>query len=670
MTETLIPPAADASAPADVRASSTWQRAEDWFTRQHEPAFGRPHRLLEPSTSSDGALVATTGLVLDELVGAPHQQVHVLADGELRRLGDGVASTPRFSPDGRHLAVLVADGAPSQRQVAVVRVDELDGPVTVAARVPGSVEQLAWSPDGTALVLGVAELGADLAGGQGSGTLGTVETDVPTWHPSVEDGTEPTGWRSAWVLDVATGEVERWSTEGTNVWEVSWLGSQSLLAIVSSTPDESAWYDARLVRLDRDGDLTELHRSDVQLGWPSAAPAGDRVAVVQAICSDRWVVAGDLLVGPVGGELARADTLGTDVTTTSWIDADRIGFAGPRGLGTVVGVHDVATGTTTELWSSLESGCGHRYPEVAFAADGSAVIVEDGYSRASRVLRVPADGGAPVVLHDHAHAGTDHVVAAAGTAEAVSWTAPDGTTIEGFLCLPDGPGPHPLVVNIHGGPVWAFRNCWSMFYAYVPFLVSQGYAVLNPNPRGSSGRGQEFAAMVFGDMGGADTDDVLSGIDALVERGIVDPARVGLTGASYGGYMSSWLVTRDQRFAAAVPTAPVTNWYSQHFTSNIPFFDRLFLDGDPALPGDRFHERSPVMHAGRARTPCLNVAGARDRCTPPGQAREFHQALVEHGVESVLVTYPEEGHGVKAFPALIDYCARMLGWFERHMPTR
>src|SRR5690606_16925121 len=120
-------------------------------------------------------------------------------------------------------------------------------------------------------------------------------------------------------------------------------------------------------------------------------------------------------------------------------------------------------------------------------------------------------------------------------------------------------------------------------------LVARGYAVLNPNPRGSAGRGQDFARMVFGDMGGADTGDFTSAVDALVERGIVDADRVGLIGASYGGFMSAWLVTQDQRWAAAVPTAPVTDWYSQHFTSNIPSFDALFLDGDPEVPGDRFH---------------------------------------------------------------------------------
>lgn len=133
--------------------------------------------------------------------------------------------------------------------------------------------------------------------------------------------------------------------------------------------------------------------------------------------------------------------------------------------------------------------------------------------------------------------------------------------------------------------------------------------------------------------------------------------------------MSCWLVTQDQRFAAAVPISPTTNWHSQHHTSNIGAFDTIFLDDDPYAAGGRHYDRSPVMYAARARTPTLLIAGARDRCTPPGQAVEFHSALREHGVESRLAIYPREGHGVRAFPARVDAAARLLGWFERHMPA-
>jgi len=204
----------------------------------------------------------------------------------------------------------------------------------------------------------------------------------------------------------------------------------------------------------------------------------------------------------------------------------------------------------------------------------------------------------------------------------------------------------------------------------VPLLVSRGYAVLLPNPRGSSGRGQAFAAAVVGDMGGADTHDYLSGIDAMIERGIADPARIGTMGVSYGGFMSAWLVTQDQRFKAAVAGSPVTDWYSFTFTTNIPRWGLWFLDNaDPEEIGNQVHTRSPVMHASRARTPTLLTAGVKDRCTPASQAMEFYQALISHGVDSELVIYPGEGHGVRRFPAVTDYLTRLVTWFERYMPA-
>jgi len=644
----------------DIRGNETWQRVEEHFRRLHEPQFGRPHRLLEITAGADASQVAVTGLVYDELDGLPRQVAYRLVDGELVPLGETSSSTrqPKLSPDGSRVLVLSDANEKGVFQLVV------DG--VAAPEVPGTIEYADWSPDGCRVLLGVAGRGADLSGGQGSGTTKAVAEDLPAWHPTVDAGASEESWRSLWVFDVETQELTRWSPPHVNVWESAWFG-QDALVVASPAPDEGAWYTATLQRLSSDGTLATLYTPQVQLGWPSASPAGSSYAVVEAVCSDRWVVAGDLLVSSGGAEPERVDTLGVDVTTTRWIDAGRIGLAGIRGLETVVAIHDVAAQKTTEVWSSTETSCGTRHPEVAWTGDGRCVLVEEGYAQPQRIISLT--DGDPQVLLETANDGTAYLLGVAGSAEAVAWSAPDGTRIEGILCTPSGEGPHPLIINIHGGPVWSFRNLWSMFYAWTPVFVAAGYAVLSPNPRGSSGRGQDFARQVFGDMGGADTHDFTSAVDALVERGIVDPARVGLTGGSYGGYMSSWLVTQDQRWAAAVPVSPVTNWYSQHFTSNIPYFDALFLDGDPEVPGDKFHSRSPVAHASKVTTPCLNIAGALDRCTPPTQAQEFHQALLEHGVESQLAIYPQEGHGVRSFPALTDFCSRVLGWFETHMPA-
>lgn len=647
--------------------SEAWQAAEQHFRRLHEPALGRPHRLLEPHVTADGTSVAVTGVVYDELAGLPRQGVYLVDGGSLRQLAAAVgpARQARFSPDGTRLAFLADPAADGRFQLHLVDCADPGARPQAAPPVPGTAEYCAWSPDGTKVLLGVAGLGADLAGQQGSGTTAQpARQDVPGWFPQVDAGAAEDSWRSLWIYDLTAGQLRKLSPDGLNVWEAAWLGSSAVAAVTSPAPGESAWYTAVLTRLGLDGGVAELRRSPVQLGLPAGSPDGSCVAVVEAVCSDRGVIAGDLLVGTAGGALERIDTGGVDVTAVQWADGGRLGLLGIRGLETVAVLYDARTGKCTEVWTSTATSCGYRYPDGAWTADGRIVVVEEGYRTPQQVVVL---GAGHRVLADVAHPGTGYLLSVAGTAAPVSWQAPDGLRIEGILCAPPGDGPFPLVVNIHGGPVWAYRNVWSLYYAWTPFLVSRGYAVLSPNPRGSSGRGQDFARMVVGDMGGDDTWDFTSAVDALIARGVADPARIGLMGGSYGGFMSAWLVTQDQRWAAAVPTSPVVNWYSQHFTSNIPHFDTMFLNGQPQQPGSRYHRRSPVLHADRVRTPCLNVAGALDRCAPPTQAQEFHQALLERGVRSALAVYPQEGHGVRAFPALIDYCARVLDWFDQHM---
>lgn len=659
----------------DVRNTQTYIEVAEHLRKLHEPAFGRPHSLSAPHTTSDGERVVAVGAVFDELAGLPRTALFTAVDGELRPVASvpgSSARSPQFSPDGSSLAFLSDRHTSGVFQLFLLNQDEF-GEAVAAHEAPGTVEYARWSPDGHHVLLGVAGLGADLAGAQGSGTINAADRAAESWLPLVETGKETDTWRSLWVYAVETGELTQLSPNGMNCWEAAWCGSGQVVVVASDGPSEDLWYDSTLRLIDLDGDsrttpVRELLRSEVQLGSPIASPNGSHVAIVQAICSDRGLVAGDItLIDLSSGAHTLVDTVGTDVSGLQWIDEERFGYSGQRRLDTVAGLVDVATGQSRELFSTSRS-CGGPYPVVAFTADARVVAVEDGYDLPH--LLVLIDGENHRVLGSVAHAGTDYLMSVGGTARALTWTAPDGTEIDGILCEPSGEGPFPLVVNIHGGPIWAYRNAWSMVYSWVPLLVSRGYAVLHPNPRGSSGRGQDFANQVVGDMGGADTYDFLSGIDALVIQGVVDPDRIGLIGASYGGYMTSWLVTQDQRFAAAVPIAPVTDWYSQTLTSNISRWGLWFLDADLETSGTKAQTRSPALQASQVRTPCLNIAGARDRCTPPGQAREFHQALRGNDVDSALVIYPEEGHGVRAFPAHIDFLTRSLDWFERYMPAQ
>ena len=661
----------------DLRESPEYAAVAEHLRRLHEPAFGRPHHVTDLVTATDASRIVVTGSVYDELDGLPRTALYEVRGGALRALtsGGGSAKAARFAPDGSSLAFL-SDRAEAEVFQLYLLADGQLREARPAPAVPGTVEYLAWSPDGTRILLGVAGLGAEMADAQGSGTVGSGESGLPSWYPEVEAGTPEDAWRGLWLYTPASGELARVSPDGLNVWEAAWSGSGHVLAITSEQPSEDDWYCAVLSRLDiSTGEVTELVRSDVQLGLPAGTSDGRRAAVVEAVCSDRWIVAGELiLLDLVVGTRCAVDTAGADVTAVQWIDGTRLGYIGQRHLDSVAGIAEAGEGplpetiTAKELVASAQSWASWFYPAGAFTSDGRVVVVRDDYDLPQEIAVVGM--GTDQVLASLAHAGTDYIRSVAGSAANVSWSAPDGTQIEGVLCTPPGARPFPLVLHVHGGPIGAYQRSWTMRDHAVPLLVSRGYAVLLPNPRGSSGRGQEFAAAVVGDMGGADTHDYLSGIDAMIERGIADPAWIGTMGVSYGGFMSAWLVTQDQRFKAAVAGSPVTEWYSFTFTTNIPHWGLWFLDNaDPEETGNQVHTRSPVMHASKARTPTLLTAGAKDRCTPAGQAREFYQALISRGVDSELVIYPGEGHGVSRFPAVTDYLTRLVIWFERYMPA-
>lgn len=658
---TVRPPAV---LPRDMRHTTVYGEVEAFHESVHSPAFGQPGDALDLDPHPHDGRIAMTVEVRTALQGTPTQRVAVLDGDDLTVLtgGEGTQTQPRWSPDGRMLAWLSDHKTEGRHQLQLWR----DGEAADGPEVEGTVEYHRWSPDGSRILLGVAGPGADQAGGMGSGTVAEEDaTDDPPWLPVVEGPTRTEGWRRAVVVDVADNSARTLSRADLNVWEAVWKGDGHVLAVCSDgDPGEGAWYTADLRTIDvADGADAVTYRPADQIGWPAASVDGTAVAVVEAVCSDRWIVAGELKLVGDDGTATTLDTAGADVTATGWLADGRIAFAGLRRLDTVLGVVDPATGQAREQLSGFFS-TGRRYPTGAWRADGTAVVVRHAYDTYPEITEVGQDGSTHV-RRSLRHPGADVVDATGGRAGAVTWSAPDGLEVDGILVTPQGPGPHPLVVVVHGGPIWAFTNTWGMFYGLAPLLVTRGFAVLHPNPRGSGGRGQAFARHVVGDMGGADTQDYLSGLDALVERGVVDPDRIVVTGGSYGGFMTSWLITQDDRFAAAAPVAPVTNWYSQHHTSNLQAWDHTFLDRDPRGTG-LFHDRSPLFHADRVTTPTLHIAGQRDRCTPPTQAVEFHRALQEVGVETHLVLYPEEGHGVRNYPALIDHHARLLAFFLHH----
>jgi dipeptidyl aminopeptidase/acylaminoacyl peptidase len=156
-------------------------------------------------------------------------------------------------------------------------------------------------------------------------------------------------------------------------------------------------------------------------------------------------------------------------------------------------------------------------------------------------------------------------------------------------------------------------------------------------------------------------------LDYLVDQGLADATKIALIGHSYGGYLGAWLIGQDQRFTGAVISAPMTNYISQHLLSNISHYVELFLQDDYKNLDGKYMQRSPIIYAHQVNTPTLSLCGALDRCTPAAEATQFHNALLENGVKSVLVNYPLEGHGIKGIPAMLDYSARIFTWLTQHM---
>jgi dipeptidyl aminopeptidase/acylaminoacyl peptidase len=259
-----------------------------------------------------------------------------------------------------------------------------------------------------------------------------------------------------------------------------------------------------------------------------------------------------------------------------------------------------------------------------------------------------------------------------GAQERLCYQAADGLALDGLLILPAGrsraDGPFPLVTWVHGGPDDRHADRF-MLGPHSPgqWLATAGYAVFLPNPRGGTGHGREFAAAVVDAVGGDDWGDILAGIDMLATAGVADPDRLGIGGASYGGFMAAWAVGQTGRFKAALMSAGISDWGMLVGTGEWGTMDAALggscgWEGTGPHPHDRV---SPISFAAQVRTPVLIVHGEDDTNVPLGQAIYFHRALSQYGAEHELVIYPREGHGLAERNHQRDLLLRTRAWFDR-----
>jgi len=665
---------ARAAAPAGLGIDEVRRHVE----RCLEVGSGRPTEIRDLAASRDGRVLVVCAKRHDLPAGPGRSRLYrPAADGALAELAiapeqDDLA-LPRCSPDGAWLACVARAPGALRSAVLLAPLADAGGAPRRIAELGGTVEQLAFSPGGSALLALVADPGVPAAGAQGSGRPAGA-AGSPGREPAIASSADPPGRRRVVLIGLADPWPVRASGEQLNVWEAGWCGEEAIAVVASAGAEEGDWYGAALLLLDA---RTFAERARVererQLALPCGSPSGATLAAVEGVAAARTLVAGDvLLLDVASGEVATVAAGDVDVASLSWRDDDRLHAIGLRGLDTVAGEIDVRAHTFTASWETSEA-CGvtrnATFP-VSHAVEARAFVVpRQSATRRPSVALVAPDRER--TLASLAGEEADAAAALDGTLAPVRWEGRDGLALEGLLVEPAaGAAPHPLLTWIHGGPVFRWSDTWSMLAPLAPLLVRRGYALFFPNPRGSAGRGAAFAAMVRGDMGGEDARDVLTGIDALLARGIADPARLGVLGRSYGGFMTCWLVTQTDRFAAAAAECPVADWISQHHTSNLGRFDELFLGEPPGRLDGRHVQRSPVVHAHAARTPTLLLAGAEDRCTPPGQAGEFFTALRANGVESKLVVYPDEGHGQERLESIVHATGEVVDWFDRHLADR
>ena len=569
-----------------------------------------------------------------------------------------------WSPDGTRIVFVTADAA-GQPQIAVASAD--GAKVKTLTRARGPLDTPRWSPDGTRIAFLYTE-GAPKT----PGPLNPLARDAGVLSSTVYEQ------RLATVSSQG-GELQLLGPADLNVYEFDWSPDSKRFAVTAARGSgDDNWWIAELLLMDaQSGALSTLAKPALQIASPRWSGDGKRVAYISGIMSDEGSTGGDVYVVPASGGSAVNVTpgLAASVQTITWNGSARQLVATEFAAGEqVLARIDVDLKSQRELWRAPEivyansfAGLGVGDTGIALAKNGRfSAVIRQSYTAAPEVAVGPPGQWRAIT---RINAGVRPIT---GKAVNLTWKS-DGFNVQGMLIEPPQvlPGRHyPLVVGVHGGPALAHYPMFPGSTSIDAILSSQGYFVLLPNPRGSFGQGAAFAQANVQDFGYGDLRDILTGLDAALQAAPVDAQRVGITGWSYGGYMTMWAITQTDRFKAAVAGAGLSDWLSYYGTNNInlwmiPYFGATVYD-DPKV----YERSSPLTFIKNVRTPTLLVAGDRDAEVPITQSYEFWNALRTLGVPTEFVVYPDEGHLFFKRADQIDVATRRVAWFNTYLPAR
>jgi dipeptidyl aminopeptidase/acylaminoacyl peptidase len=678
----------------DGRAQTTSSTTKDARIGALIETLGRTRTPSSAAISPDGTTVAWAVRTRE---GA---QIH-LTDvanpdpAKERIIGTGSGATscgssePKWSPDGAWLAFVSNCTAnadkPGQDQVFVW--SRTTGESKELTRLVGGIDSPTWSPDGKSIGFLFVENATRSAGALAA---------MKPWAGVIgEDGVEI---QRVGVVDVASGSFSQVTPATLHVYEFGWSPDSKQLAYVAANPPgENNWWVAQLYTqaLTFDGkgrvpddsqiketweaapksilDTTKVSGSlhGLQIAVPRWSPDGSRIAFIGGLMSDQGSTGGDIyLIPSTGGEPK-------DVTPGRAASVAFIGWISPEVLGVAEHVGGSSHLTALNLSSGKDvSEINVTFPE-SIGAGGLAMSVSMSHEHTIALIRSSFEkapevwAGPPEAMKQLTHL-NDGIKPAWGKTENIEWTN-DGFKVQGWLLYPanyDAAKKYPLLVSVHGGPSSAVTPRWpGVGYGGVPFSAL-GYFVFMPNPRGSYGQGAKFTQANIKDFGYGDLRDILVGMDLLEKRFPIDKDREGLTGWSYGGFMTMFGVTQTTRFKAAVAGAGISDWKSYYGENSIdqwmvPFFGKTVYE-DAAV----YAKSSAIEYIKNVKTPTLVVVGDRDGECPAPQSFEFWHALRAEGVKTQLVVYPNEGHAFRAPEHRRDVLERALNWFETEMPAR
>ena len=572
--------------------------------------------------------------------------------------GERTDFDPTWSPDSKTLAVFSSAGDKEQRQLWTVNADGSD-PKEIT-NLKGYAARPRWSHNGKQIAFLFVE------GAGGGGPLMAAPTATGVIDTAIHN-------QRIAVLDIAMGQLRQVSPVNLHIYDYDWSpDDKTFVATAASGPGDNNWWIAQIYTIDiAKGNATSIHKPSLQLAVPRWSPDGKSIAFIEGLMSDEGFHGGDLFTISGAGHSLTNRTRGRKSSASSlfWLASDRILFTEYVGGGSAISELTLADNSVRTIWKGAEHlHAFGNFPNFAVSRDGKFAAAER-----STFETPPEMWAGPIGDWHQLTSNNSGIRASWGKAENLEWTN-DSFNIQGWLLSPakvESGRKYPIVVLIHGGPSSAEVPEWPASFgmprAIIAALSSRGYYVLMPNPRGSYGQGEEFTRANVKDFGAGDLRDILAGVDATIKKYPVDPARLGVTGWSYGGYMTMWTVTQTNRFRGAVAGAGVGNWqsyYGQNLIDQwmIPFFGASVYD-DPAV----YEKSSPIHYIKKVKTPTLVIVGERDAECPSSQSYEFWHALKTLGVPTQLIVYPGEGHLFIKPANQADRMDQTVAWFDKYL---